>query len=310
MTTPITAQIDAREQLAQQPPLTLVVGAAGSGKSQFLSQARNNAGQHQQTLFLKGLNTTKPQQVLLSLCDQAQLLPPSKSLTFNKQLLCCLQQLQQNKQSILFIIDDAHELPFGVLAAVAVLTLHQQSQHTSVQFLLSGQPDITQKMNQLNLNGFPILSLPFHVSPTPLPRFSLRTYIKRCCHNSTLSIFWIHHQVKIISTTALLTLSALIWPLHKHLSQAPAHVATHNAHPHIEYKLRVFSSGQRQTIDRFIHSHQLQQLSEIEWTLDKGKTRFFVDIGHYSTYNQALHARQQLPEALQQQHPDVITRWS
>jgi general secretion pathway protein A len=135
--------------------ITLLVGAAGTGKTTLLRTVLGSCGfssKHTRAVFLNNPTLTR-QEFLDSLAHGFQLTPEaarSKS-RFLRELECALTECRRNDTIGALVVDEAQSLPYDLLEEVRLLANIQSKTETLLRVILAGQPGLADRLNDSEL---------------------------------------------------------------------------------------------------------------------------------------------------------------
>jgi len=167
-------------------------------------------------------------------------------------------------------------------------------------------------------------------SPRPQPASPLQPLYNKTKINPAFSpniaptpsikLFWIHHQVKSIALSCITLLIGSLWYFNHYRA---THIALHapfsyssprsslvmlsstkpllvtKKAPHPYYSVQLISSKNKPTVERFIHSHQLNKLASIS----SHHQHYVAMMGHFDSYQNAKKSILSMPKAIKKYHP-------
>lgn len=152
----IAAQLDAVNTfLRSQNPMMLIVGEAGSGKTTLLNELVSKSRAAFHVIRLRGSKKLTPTQLTQALCTHWAITIQDTHARLESQLHEVLLALAEHDQNCLLIVDDAHNLSYALLAALAHLAIQQENMKVHLHILLSGRPTLSHKVSSLQTRTIP-----------------------------------------------------------------------------------------------------------------------------------------------------------
>ena len=206
--------------LRSADPLLLVLGEKGSGKTHLLTQTVTQTRVSRHLIRLQGSASIQPIQLAKVLSKHWAAKIHDKHARLESQLHEIILGLAKHEQECVLLIDDAHLLPFSVLAAISHLAMMQDNMRVHLHIILSGRPSLQRKIQNLQAREIPLINLSAPTSETTItpindnageqtdadwaekiaPRFA-----------DTLTNTIAYNRVKIMSAAALLATLAFMW---------------------------------------------------------------------------------------------------
>lgn len=156
--------------------LNLVIGSEGSGKTTFLNQLAKKFGGDKKTvvLLLHDSRFSSLQQFLIAITSAFKAIKPLPAVdddTFQKAFNAFFLKLcQQNKKTILLLMDNGQNLPDFCFQALHSFYDYHPDCRRFLQAVISGEPSITKKINAnkaiSNRVVFTAVLKPFHFNDT------------------------------------------------------------------------------------------------------------------------------------------------
>lgn len=159
-------------------PLLLLLGEAGSGKSELLQQVEEHLISIK-SVRLNGKQHIKQRLMIQALSQQWQISVEDQGAPLVEQLRGLLNGLIRENRFGLLMIDDAHLLPYSLLAALIHIVM-QQGTACHVHLLLSGRASLFDKVKTLYEDEFPVIrvgKLPEHEARQHIEDFLERSHI-------------------------------------------------------------------------------------------------------------------------------------
>jgi type II secretory pathway predicted ATPase ExeA len=138
-------------------PLMLVLGEAGSGKSELLQQTEEQLTSAN-VVRLHGKQHIKPRFMVQELSSHWHIPVVDHGEPLVDQLHTLVNGLIREKRLGFLIVDDAHLLPYSVLAALVHIAIAQEN-GCHLHLLLSGRVSMLDKIKTLHDQDFPLISL-------------------------------------------------------------------------------------------------------------------------------------------------------
>lgn len=145
--------------LRSQDPLLLVVGDKGAGKTDLLTKIVQQFRISRHVIRLQGTSNIHPLQLAKMLTDHWAAKIHDRNARIEDQLHDIITGLNKHEQSCLLVIDDAHLLPFSVLAAISHLGVIQECMPVRLHMILSGHFPLINKMQNLQTKDIPFIDL-------------------------------------------------------------------------------------------------------------------------------------------------------
>ena len=205
--------------------LLFISGEVGSGKTvlieQFILQVRIST----QILRIHGHAKFKPNHLLKLLNKHWADTEIRKTARLEQQLTTLLNALNQHDQSRVLLVDDAHLLPFSVLAALSHLASIQQ-QRVHLHVILIGRRGLLRKMQSLVSREIPSIELRvgeitqedvLHIDDANNERIDVLPAAAMKTSEIVVGTgpVWKQHSIRLLASFMLVSL-AMLFTWHKH----------------------------------------------------------------------------------------------
>lgn len=169
-----------KEFTQSSDPLMLVLGEAGSGKTELLKDLVLHSTLSKPIIFLHGRNQIKPRLMLQALTQHLNISVEDHGQPLVEQLQMLVNGLTRKQHVGTLVIDDAHLLPFSILAALIHIVISQQGQHCYLHLILAGRVSLEDKVRTLHEQAMRIVRLgkmPRHETRQHIENFLEQTHI-------------------------------------------------------------------------------------------------------------------------------------
>ncbi len=136
----------------------LVLSRVGNAKRVLLDKACDIIKLEKPVIFLDGKDHLKPHDVITALSWQWQIDVTASGALITEQLDDLLTALKSQNQAGVLIIDDAHLLPFSVLAALIDAAI-KQTEQCCLHLILAGRESLKDKVATLYDQDIPTIEL-------------------------------------------------------------------------------------------------------------------------------------------------------
>jgi len=220
--------------LTSSNPLLMVSGEVGSGKTILLDQFVSQIRITKQVLRIRGQAKFQPANLIRLLSKHWATKGFRKTAKLETQLQQMLDGLSHHDQHCILVVDDAHLLPFSVLAALSHLAVIQ-SENVHLHVVLSGRRGLISKMQSLVTREIPTIELKQgeitadsqHQRDESDERIDIlpAAAIKTRAVIDASGNFWQQHGVRLAALCALALITlAFTWARH-HPNTLPFHTA-------------------------------------------------------------------------------------
>lgn len=168
-----------RNFLQETQPMLLVLGEAQSGKSELLEQAAEQFPTLH-AICLHAKQHIKPRVMVQQLSSLWSIPVEDHGEPLVKQLRTLVNGLVRENKNVFLLIDDAHLLPYSVLAALVHCATAQED-GCYLHLLLSGRISLSDKVRTLYDKDIPLIQL------GKLPRYQAREHIESFLEKSHIS---------------------------------------------------------------------------------------------------------------------------
>ncbi|PHQ78792.1 MAG: hypothetical protein COB66_08180 [Coxiella sp. (in: Bacteria)] len=139
-------------------PLMLVLGNTGTGKTDLLDHVVSQVTMSHPIIRLKGRDHIKPRPMIKQLSEQWEVAVVDQTTSLSEQLQELVDGLIRQDNYCLLLVDDAHLLPFSVLAALVHIAIQQDTQ-CHMHLVLSGRISLFEKVHTLHDQTMPVIRL-------------------------------------------------------------------------------------------------------------------------------------------------------
>lgn len=161
-----------------------MVGDPGTGKTTLLRAAMERLDKTAKFAFI--FHSDMPfDQVMLDVLDELSILKPGESLPKRlaiKRLVNFSIWLYARGRNLAIIVDEAQNFSMQTLENFRLISNVESSQHKLIQFVLAGQPELDQKLEDHRLKPF-------------VQRINLKRYIKPLSRKETWA--YLEHRLKV-----------------------------------------------------------------------------------------------------------------
>lgn len=203
-------QISAFESVNQflrtQHSLLLIIGNAGCGKTLLLNKIVAQTHISRDVIRMQGSANIHPSQLIKMLSKHWGTNVTDAKAGLHQQLQQILTSLAKKEQRCSLIIDDAHCLPLSVMAALSHLAIAQENKEILLHIVLSGRPELREKMQHLQVRPIPYLDL----EKQEIPHFKIENVEERKQPEFKANNFLLQHKVKIGATLSLAFMCAIM----------------------------------------------------------------------------------------------------
>lgn len=130
-----------------QAPCLLVAGQSGCGKSALLRDAiAQSGGMPLPVIYVPSRSSVNSIGLLGQIAQTWSLPMMDREAPFDRQLTQLVHWLEGHQQTGILVIDDAHLLPYSLLAALVRVLQAQSFDHCHLKCVLSGKPSLVEKV--------------------------------------------------------------------------------------------------------------------------------------------------------------------
>lgn len=168
-----------KEFIHSPDALMLVLGEAGSGKTELLETLVNDVTAARSVIYLHGRQHIKPRFMIQNLSQHWNISVEDHGEPLVEQLRMLIDGLIRKNHFGTLVIDDAHLLPFSILAALVHIVI-QQDKTCHLHLILAGRTSLEDKVRTLHEQAMRILRLgrvSLHEVRTHIEDFLEQTHI-------------------------------------------------------------------------------------------------------------------------------------
>lgn len=236
--------------LRADKPLMLVLGDKGSGKTQLLNNTVQAIQISKHVIRLQGSEQIQPQQLIQVLSKHWAIRINHDEKKLKTQLEYILNALKKHDQHCLLVVDDAHKLPFSVMAALLHLAILQENKNIHLHLLLSGHNALGDKMQNLQISPIPCIYLNATAPAVTRSTTPKIKHIKQQQRENKTPTwqqsFWQKHGIKTFSIFAMISFLAFIrWfdmRLPRHPLFSTKHISIHHKKHHTQRHLAALTA--------------------------------------------------------------------
>ena len=145
--------------ISSRNPFFLISNNLGCGTTKLIILLANVFSKKRHIIHIKAHRHFKPKQLITLLTKACKSPPHNNRNKIHFILKRIITHIDQKPHKYLIIVDDAHLLPFSILAALFHISLLQDASTVKLKLLLSGKPEIASKINDLIMWRVPELKL-------------------------------------------------------------------------------------------------------------------------------------------------------
>lgn len=223
--------------LGSTQPVMLLIGKQASDRASLLTKIIGHSRNTHHIIRLQGSEGVSPHKLTQLLSTQWSTPIKDPEARLETQLEEILKSLSMRNKSCLLIIDDAHHLPFAVIAALMHLTTLQNSaMKMNLHLILSGQQVLQHKITSLLVQPAPFINLDDQDKTDLLLQDKSANSNEPIQSNEYLdgpSSNWIHalqnNKIRSFSVVALIGIGIVMWlsqPMSARVETRPVPLAT------------------------------------------------------------------------------------
>jgi len=127
----------------------LLIGEKGTGKTAMIQALVKNLDPSYQYIYIPNPGSLSPKELLMRISRRLGFRSEFSSKgTFLAHFQSLLEKLFQYQQTVLLIIDDAHELSFDLMEEIRLLSNIETTDHKLITVVLVGRPELHDKLTQ------------------------------------------------------------------------------------------------------------------------------------------------------------------
>ncbi|HUT69476.1 MAG TPA: AAA family ATPase [Desulfatiglandales bacterium] len=127
----------------------LLTGEQGTGKTAMVQALVKNLDSSYQYIYLPNPANLSPKELLLRISTRLGFRSEFRSKgTFLAHFQSFLEKLFQHQQTVLLLVDDAHELSFDLMEEIRLLSNIETADHKLITVVLVGRPELNDKLSQ------------------------------------------------------------------------------------------------------------------------------------------------------------------
>jgi general secretion pathway protein A len=127
----------------------LLTGEKGTGKTAMIQALVRNLDSSYHYIYLPSPGSMSPKQLLLRISMRLGFRSEFRSKgTFLAHFQSLLEKLFQYQQTVLLLVDDAHELSFDLMEEIRLLSNIETTDHKLITVALVGRPELHDKLTQ------------------------------------------------------------------------------------------------------------------------------------------------------------------
>ena len=127
----------------------LLTGEQGTGKTAMVQALVKNRDSSYQYIYLSNPANLSPKELLLRISTRLGFRSEFRSKgTFLAHFQSFLEKLFQHQQTVLLLVDDAHQLSFDLMEEIRLLSNIETADHKLITVVLVGRPELNDKLSQ------------------------------------------------------------------------------------------------------------------------------------------------------------------